>query len=77
MMSPMSLPEDATEVTASADPLAGGPAYGLYVGTAGNVTLTTRRGNSRTFKNCAAGSYILMICTHVTAMTAADVLALR
>ena len=77
MMYPRSLPESAASVTAGASALPGGPAYGLYVGGTGDLTVTTRRGESVTFAAVPAGSFLPIIVTHVTAMTATAVLALR
>lgn len=48
----------------------------LYVGTAGNVTVTMRGGGSVTFKNIPAGTVIPVRVSHVTAATAADIIAL-
>lgn len=47
---------------------------GIYVGTAGDVTVTLRSGDSVTFKNLAAGVIHAIAATHITAATATDIL---
>lgn len=47
---------------------------GLYVGTAGSVTVTMENGDSVAFPNLAAGVIHPIACTHVTAASAADVI---
>lgn len=67
---------DAVAVTASADPFAQGMCRALYLGTAGDVTITLRDGSSVTMKNLAAGVWHPVTATHVTALanSAADCL---
>jgi len=67
----------ADSVTAGASPLSGGLTRGLYLGTAGNVTVTFEDGTSVTMQNLAAGVWHPLQVTHVTALAngAADCLA--
>ena len=54
------------------------PASTLFVGTAGNVTVTTANGEAGVvFKNLANGSILPVLVTAVTAATAADLILLR
>ena len=46
---------------------------GLYVGVAGNITVTFRNGESCQFTNLAAGVIHPIACTHVTAATASGI----
>ena len=62
---------DAVAITPSATPLAQ-PIRGLYVGGAGDVTVTTWRGTSVTF-TLPAGALLPLVCTHVTAATATGI----
>jgi len=57
---------DAFAVTPSASDLPT-TAQGLYVGTTGDVTVTTKNGTSVTFKNVPAGSILPVRCVKVTA----------
>lgn len=50
----------------------------LFIGTAGNVTVTTAAGETGVvFKNLANGSILPVLVTAVTAATAADLVLLR
>lgn len=49
-------------------------AFGIYVGGAGNVTLTGDDGVSVTYVGLTAGSFIPIVATHVTAATASNLL---
>lgn len=53
-------------VTASADALAQGPTDALYIGGAGNITVTLQGGNSVTLA-VIAGALLPFKVTHVTA----------
>jgi len=65
---------DAAAITVNTA-YAGGMARGIYVGVTGNITLTTKMGNSVTFSNVPVG--ILWVqSTIVTAATASSLLAL-
>lgn len=67
----------ARAITASATPIPGGPTRGLYLGTAGSLTVTFVNGDTVTFANLAAGVVHPLSVTHVTASVgAADVVAL-
>ena len=57
-------------VSASATALANGPCRGIYIPTAGNVTITDRGGNSITFTALAVGVIHPIQATHVTAISA-------
>lgn len=48
----------------------------LWIGTGGDVTLTTKGGNTVTFANVPDGTLLPVRATHVTAATASDILAL-
>lgn len=63
----------AFAITASANDLSH-ITRGLYVGTAGDVTVTLEIGDSVTFKNLAAGVIHPIACVKVTAATATDIL---
>ena len=65
--------ENAEAVTASPTALSK-TTRGLYVGTAGNITVTMAGGQSVTFNNVPAGSTLPFRVTHVTA--GANVVAL-
>lgn len=66
--------EKATAITAGATVY---PASTLFVGTAGNVTVTTASGQTGVvFKNLASGSILPVLVTAVTAATAADLVLL-
>lgn len=65
----------AFTITASADPLAY-QCRAIYVGTGGNVTLTTTRGQSVQFTNVPSGSILPVRCTHVTAASASGIVGL-
>jgi hypothetical protein len=67
---------DASTVTPSASELSK-PAKALYVGGAGNVTVTTLGGNSVTFTAVPAGTVLPISCSHVTAATATNIVALH
>lgn len=69
---------DAAAVSASASAIAGGPTRGIYLGTAGDVTVTFLDGSSVTFANMVAGIVHPLAVTHVTALDngAADCIAL-
>lgn len=64
---------DAVSVSASADPIdaARGACRALYLGTAGDLTVTFIDGTSLTFHNLAAGVWHPMSVTHVTAISGA------
>lgn len=50
----------------------------LFIGTAGNVTVTTAAGEAGVeFKNLANGSILPVLVTAVTAATASDLILLR
>lgn len=66
---------DAFTITAGAGALAT-PIRALYVGGAGNVTLTTPAGSSVQFTGLAAGSILPVRATHVTAATATGLVGL-
>lgn len=52
-------------------------ARGLYVGTGGDLVITTVEGNDVTFKNVASGSWLPIYAYRVkAATTAADIVAL-
>lgn len=60
-------PSNTTEVNAR----------GLYVGTGGNLVITTFEGNDVTFKNVASGSWLPIFAWKVkTSTTASDIVAL-
>jgi len=63
------------DVSVSADPLAGGPTDALYIGGAGNITVTLQGGNSVSLA-VIAGALLPLKVTHVTAATATGVKAL-
>lgn len=69
--------QDIAEVTAGASKLDTFPTRGLYLGTAGDLTVTLIDGTSVTLKNMAAGVWHPIAVTHVTAAAngAADILA--
>lgn len=50
----------------------------LYVGSGGDVVVTTVGGTDLTFKNVADGGYVLMRCSRVkaTGTTASDIVAI-
>jgi hypothetical protein len=64
----------AYTAAASADPLANGECRAIYLGTAGDVTVTGVDGVSWTMKNLAAGVWHPVAATHVTTLanSAAD-----
>ena len=62
---------DAFPITPSASPFAT-VARAIYVGGAGDVTVTTWRGTSITF-TLPAGTVLPLVCTHVTAATATNI----
>ena len=66
---------NATAITPGASALANFP-RALYVGGAGNVTVTMLGGQSVTFTAVPAGSILPIRCTHVTAATATAILGL-
>ncbi len=49
---------------------------GIYVGTAGDVTVTLPSGESVQFKNLAAGVIHPIAATRITAATAADIIGI-
>ncbi len=55
---------------------ANGPCHALWVGGAGNVTLTTIGGDSVTITAVPAGTFIPIACLHITAATATAIIAL-
>ena len=57
-------------VTASADPLVGGPTAAIYVGAAGTITVTLQDGTSVDIP-APAGAYVQVKATHVTSLGAA------
>lgn len=59
---------DAIAITPSATPFAT-PVRSIYIGGAGDITVTTFRGTSVTF-TVPAGFILPLVCTHVTAATA-------
>ena len=59
-------------ITAGADALAH-VTRGLYVGVAGDVTVTLDGGDSVQFTNLAAGIVHPLACSHVTAATATGI----
>ena len=65
---------DAVEVAASASKFEQGMCRALYLGTAGDVTVTFLDGSSVTLKNLAAGVWHPLAITHLTALanSAAD-----
>ena len=66
--------EHAVAITAGATVY---PASTLFVGTAGNVTVTTKGGEAGVvFKNLANGSILPVLVTAVTAATATDLVLL-
>lgn len=65
----------AVAVTAGADPLALGPSDALYVGGAGNITVTFQGGDSVEFA-AVAGAILPLKVTHVTAASASGIRAL-
>lgn len=64
----------AFSITPGASALAQ-PTRGLYVGVAGDVTVTMIEGSSVTFANLPVGLHPIAV-THVTAATATDILGL-
>ena len=66
---------NAAAITPSVSPLAD-VTRALYVGGAGNVTVTMLGGQSVTFTAVPAGSILPIRCTHVTAATATAILGL-
>ena len=66
---------DAVAITASASALAQGLCRAVYLGTAGDLTVTFLDGSSVEFNNMAAGVWHPMAVTHVTVIdnSAADV----
>jgi len=65
----------AVAITASATPFQ--PST-LFIGTAGNVTVTTANGETGVvFKNLANGAILPVLVVAMTAATAADVIAIR
>jgi hypothetical protein len=68
-------PTKAEAITASATVYA--PSI-VFVGTGGNVTVTTADGDTGVvFKNLASGSTLPVLVTAVTAATAADLVLIR
>ncbi len=59
---------DAESTTGSASPFERGPCRAIYLGTAGDLTVTFVDGTSLTFHNMAAGVWHPMAVTHVTAL---------
>jgi hypothetical protein len=57
---------DAVAVSASAEPLAQGACRAIYLGTAGDLTVTFEDGSSVEFNNLAAGIWHPMSVTHIT-----------
>ncbi len=53
-----------------------GACHALWVGGAGNVTLTTIGGESVTITAVPAGTLIPIACLHITAATASAIIAL-
>lgn len=62
---------DAIEITPSASPLSR-TVRAIFVGGAGDVTVTTWSGTSITF-TLPAGGILPLVCTHVTAATATSI----
>lgn len=62
-------------VTASATPFADGECRAIYLGTAGDITMTGINGESVKLKNMAAGVWHPCACTAITVIdnSAADV----
>ena len=48
----------------------------LYIGSAGNITVTMESGNSATFSNLNSGTFLPILVTHITAATAGSILAI-
>jgi hypothetical protein len=69
---------DAAAVTPGATQITGTTQRGvcLYVGGAGDLTVTMESGNSVTFTAVPAGTFLPILVTHVTAATATAILAL-
>ena len=69
---------DAAAVTPGATQITGTTQRGvcLYVGGAGDLTVTMESGNSVTFTAVTAGTFLPILVTHVTAATATAILAL-
>lgn len=63
-----SIARGAFAITPSASPLAN-PAYGLYTGSGGDLTVTGKDGVSVQFFGVPAGSTLPIHVTHVTAFT--------
>lgn len=62
---------DAIAITASASPLPR-VVKAIFVGGAGDITVTTWQGTSITF-TLPAGGILPLVCTHVTAATATGI----
>lgn len=60
-------------VTASATVFATGPCRGIYIGSAGNITVTDRVGNSVQFVALATGVIHPIQATAITAATAGSI----
>lgn len=60
-------------VTAGATPFVNGTCRGIYVGTAGNITVTDRGGNSVQFIAIATGVIHPIQATAITAATAGSI----
>lgn len=60
-------------VSASATAFANGPCRGIYVGSAGNITITDRQGNSVQFVGLATGVIHPIQATAITAATAGSI----
>lgn len=58
-------------ITPSATPLIR-RAFGIYVGTAGNLTVIDDTGTTLTFMNVSAGATIPIVATHVLASSTAS-----
>lgn len=67
--------EGAFAITPGASPLTK-PANRLWVGGAGNVTVTCKDGSSVTFTGVLANTYLDVCVTHVTAATATNIVGL-
>ena len=75
VQNPQNPAANAVAITAGASPLAE-PTRAIYVGGAGNITVTMLGGQSVTFTGVPAGAILPIRATHVTAATATALLGL-
>ena len=66
--------KDAASVTAGV-PFPAGVCRALWVGGAGNITVTMEAGTSVSFNGIQAGTWMPIQCTVVSAATATDIVA--